>query len=119
MRRPQADNVPLRIGRFFARFAERRARAATTSVVATSFVAGSIAHPWQSPMASELRTPDERDRHAGRVAREAAAENRERPMSVRIEKRDRVTTVIIDRPHARNAIDPPTATLLAEAFRSF
>jgi enoyl-CoA hydratase len=40
-------------------------------------------------------------------------------MSVRIEKRDRVTTVIIDRPHARNAIDPPTASLLAEAFRSF
>ena len=40
-------------------------------------------------------------------------------MSVRIEKRDRVTTVILDRPEKRNAVDRPTATALAEAFRAF
>jgi enoyl-CoA hydratase len=40
-------------------------------------------------------------------------------MSVRIEKKDRVTTVILDRPEKRNAVDRPTATALAEAFRAF
>ncbi len=40
-------------------------------------------------------------------------------MSVRIEKLDRVTTVIIDRPHLRNAIDRATAEALAEAFLAF
>jgi len=40
-------------------------------------------------------------------------------MSVRTEKLDRVTTVIIDRPQARNAIDRATADALAEAFRAF
>jgi len=38
---------------------------------------------------------------------------------VHIEKRDAVTTVILDRPEARNAIDRETAEALAEAFRSF
>jgi enoyl-CoA hydratase len=37
---------------------------------------------------------------------------------VHIEKRDAVTTVILDRPGARNAIDRGTAEALAEAFRS-
>jgi len=40
-------------------------------------------------------------------------------MNVRIEKKDRVTTVIVDRPERRNAVDRPTATALAEAFRAF
>ena len=40
-------------------------------------------------------------------------------MSVRIEKQGAVTTVIIDRPAARNAIDRATATALANAFRAF
>ena len=40
-------------------------------------------------------------------------------MSVRIEKQSAVTTVIIDRPAARNAIDRATATALANAFRDF
>jgi enoyl-CoA hydratase len=40
-------------------------------------------------------------------------------MSVRIEKKERVTTVILDRPERRNAVDRPTATALAEAFRAF
>ncbi|HZR34290.1 MAG TPA: crotonase/enoyl-CoA hydratase family protein [Nevskia sp.] len=40
-------------------------------------------------------------------------------MSVRIEKLDRVTTVIIDRPQLRNAIDRATAEALAEAFLAF
>ena len=35
-------------------------------------------------------------------------------MNVRIEKKDRVTTVILDRPDKRNAVDRPTATALAE-----
>ena len=40
-------------------------------------------------------------------------------MSVRIEKKDRVATVIIDRPEVRNAIDRATAEALGEAFRTF
>jgi len=40
-------------------------------------------------------------------------------MSVRIEKRGPVTTVILSRPQARNAVDPETAGALAEAFRTF
>ncbi|MBZ0125081.1 MAG: crotonase/enoyl-CoA hydratase family protein, partial [Rhodocyclaceae bacterium] len=40
-------------------------------------------------------------------------------MNVRIEKNGRVTTVILDRPEKRNAVDRPTATALAEVFRAF
>ncbi|MBK9350376.1 MAG: crotonase/enoyl-CoA hydratase family protein [Sulfuritalea sp.] len=40
-------------------------------------------------------------------------------MTVRIERRGAVTTVIIDRPAARNAIDRATAQALADAFRDF
>ncbi|MBL8503405.1 MAG: crotonase/enoyl-CoA hydratase family protein [Rhodocyclaceae bacterium] len=40
-------------------------------------------------------------------------------MHVRVEKKGRVTTVILDRPEKRNAVDRPTATALAEAFRAF
>ena len=38
---------------------------------------------------------------------------------VRIEKKDVVTTVILDRPDVRNAVDGATAAALAEAFRAF
>ena len=40
-------------------------------------------------------------------------------MSVSIEKNGPVTTVILDRPQARNAVDRPAAEALAEAFRQF
>ncbi|MCF8179562.1 MAG: crotonase/enoyl-CoA hydratase family protein [Sulfuritalea sp.] len=40
-------------------------------------------------------------------------------MSVLIESKGAVTTIIIDRPAARNAIDRATALALAEAFREF
>ncbi|MCA1960303.1 MAG: crotonase/enoyl-CoA hydratase family protein [Desulfomonile sp.] len=40
-------------------------------------------------------------------------------MSVRVEKQGSVTTVIIDRPEAKNAVDRPTATALADTFRKF
>jgi len=40
-------------------------------------------------------------------------------MSVRVEKQGVVTTVVIDRPGVRNAVDAPTAAALAEAFRAF
>ncbi|ONM48366.1 crotonase/enoyl-CoA hydratase family protein [Nocardia donostiensis] len=40
-------------------------------------------------------------------------------MSVRVEKTGPVTTVILHRPHARNAVDGPTAAALADAFRAF
>ena len=40
-------------------------------------------------------------------------------MTVRIERQGAVTTVIIDRPAARNAIARATAQALAEAFRDF
>ncbi len=38
---------------------------------------------------------------------------------VRIEKSGPVTTIIIDRPQAKNAVDGPTAKALAEAFMAF
>jgi len=40
-------------------------------------------------------------------------------VSVRVEVDGAVTTVVIDRPAARNAVDGPTAAALAEAFRAF
>jgi enoyl-CoA hydratase len=40
-------------------------------------------------------------------------------MPVTIDRDGRVTVVTIDRPGARNAVDRPTATALAEAFRAF
>ncbi len=40
-------------------------------------------------------------------------------MSVRVEQSGAVTTVIIDRPQVRNAVDGPTAIALADAFRKF
>jgi enoyl-CoA hydratase len=40
-------------------------------------------------------------------------------MSVRVEKQGPVTTVILSRPSARNAVDPETARSLADAFRTF
>jgi len=40
-------------------------------------------------------------------------------VSVRVEKAGAVTTVILDRPAVRNAVDGPTAAALAEAFRVF
>jgi enoyl-CoA hydratase len=40
-------------------------------------------------------------------------------MTVRVERDGRVTTVILDRPQVRNAIDGATARALAEAFRAF
>ena len=40
-------------------------------------------------------------------------------MSVRVETSGPVTTVVLDRPEVRNAVDGPTAAALAEAFRAF
>ena len=40
-------------------------------------------------------------------------------MSVRVEVTGPVTTVVLDRPEARNAVDRPTAEALADAFRAF
>jgi enoyl-CoA hydratase len=40
-------------------------------------------------------------------------------MSIRIETRDTVFTVVINRPEAKNAVDGPTASALADAFRTF
>ncbi|MEV3886087.1 crotonase/enoyl-CoA hydratase family protein [Streptomyces griseoincarnatus] len=40
-------------------------------------------------------------------------------MPVRTERRGAVTTVVLSRPEARNAVDGPTATELADAFRAF
>ncbi|NIL54380.1 crotonase/enoyl-CoA hydratase family protein [Streptomyces sp. 2BBP-J2] len=39
-------------------------------------------------------------------------------MPVRIERRGAVTTVVLSRPEARNAVDGPTAAELADAFRA-
>jgi len=40
-------------------------------------------------------------------------------MSVRVEHAGAVTTIILDRPERRNAVDGPMARALAEAFRAF
>jgi enoyl-CoA hydratase len=40
-------------------------------------------------------------------------------MSVRVERCGPVTTVVLSRPEARNAVDGPTAAALADAFRGF
>ncbi|MBO4208238.1 crotonase/enoyl-CoA hydratase family protein [Micromonospora echinofusca] len=40
-------------------------------------------------------------------------------MGVRIERSGPVSTVILDRPESRNAVDGPTARALADAFRAF
>lgn len=40
-------------------------------------------------------------------------------MTVRVETDGPVTTVVLDRPGARNAVDGPTAVAVAEAFRAF
>jgi enoyl-CoA hydratase len=40
-------------------------------------------------------------------------------VSVRVEQDEAVTTVVIDRPEVRNAVDGPTAAALADAFREF
>jgi enoyl-CoA hydratase len=40
-------------------------------------------------------------------------------MSVLVETTDRLTTITINRPHARNAVDGPTAHALFDAFNAF
>ncbi|MQY33743.1 putative enoyl-CoA hydratase echA6 [Streptomyces sp. RB17] len=40
-------------------------------------------------------------------------------MPVRVERTEYVTTVVLSRPEARNAVDGPTAAELADAFREF
>jgi enoyl-CoA hydratase len=40
-------------------------------------------------------------------------------MAVRVERSGPVWTVVLDRPHERNAVDWATATALADAFRAF
>jgi enoyl-CoA hydratase len=40
-------------------------------------------------------------------------------MTVRVEHEGAVTTVVLDRPDVRNAVDGPTASALADAFRAF
>jgi enoyl-CoA hydratase len=40
-------------------------------------------------------------------------------MTIQVEHEDRVTIVTINRPDVRNAVDRPTAALLADAFRGF
>lgn len=40
-------------------------------------------------------------------------------MAVRMERVGVVTTVVLDRPEVRNAVDGPTAVALADAFRAF
>jgi enoyl-CoA hydratase len=40
-------------------------------------------------------------------------------MSVRVERRGAIMTVILERLEVRNAVDGPTATELARAFRDF
>ncbi|MEK2474857.1 MULTISPECIES: crotonase/enoyl-CoA hydratase family protein [Streptomyces] len=50
---------------------------------------------------------------------EESQEDREGRASVRVERAGPVTTVVLSRPTARNAVDGPTARQLAAAFRAF
>ena len=45
--------------------------------------------------------------------------SRPRANTVRVDRRGAVTTVILNRPQVRNAVDGPTAAALAEAFEDF
>ncbi|MHA1343999.1 MAG: crotonase/enoyl-CoA hydratase family protein [Promethearchaeota archaeon] len=40
-------------------------------------------------------------------------------MSIKVEKKDRITTIIIDNPEVKNAVNRETAEKLAKAFRNF
>lgn len=40
-------------------------------------------------------------------------------MGIRVEKNDDITTIILDRPEVRNAVDRPTADALRDAFAAF
>ncbi len=40
-------------------------------------------------------------------------------MNILVEKQSKIVTIIINRPEVRNAIDGPTAAMLADAFRQF
>src|SRR5213593_4961137 len=40
-------------------------------------------------------------------------------MAIRLERQDAVATIVMNRPEARNAVDGPAASALAEAFREF
>jgi enoyl-CoA hydratase len=53
------------------------------------------------------------------VCKEVATDDEEALLTVRIERDGAVTTVVIDRPEVRNAVDGPTAAALADAFREF
>ena len=55
----------------------------------------------------------------GGTTADRAIADRAREGSVRVERKGPVTTVILSRPAARNAVDRPTAEALAAAFRAF
>jgi enoyl-CoA hydratase len=40
-------------------------------------------------------------------------------VAVRVERRDTIATIVLERPETRNAVDRPTAEALADAFRAF
>src|SRR5258708_17069770 len=69
---------------------------------------------WSRGSGSVRRSKRSRGRRWPRSSR-----NREAPMAVRVEKQGPVTTVILDRPEVRNAVDRVAAQALAEAFRGF
>src|SRR5439155_261592 len=64
-----------------------------------------------------LRSGDARDAADARRSRAHAA--RAQLMAVRVEHAGAVTTIVLDRPEARNAVDRDTAAALADAFRAF
>ena len=53
------------------------------------------------------------------LAGEAGPRMSDATSPVAVEHDGPITIVTIDRPHARNAVDRPTAALLADAFRAF
>src|SRR5205809_382546 len=63
-----------------------------------------------------LRSGDARDAADARRSRAHAA--RAQLMAVRVEHAGAVTTIVLDRPESRNAVDRDTAAALADAFRA-
>jgi enoyl-CoA hydratase len=57
--------------------------------------------------------------HDAKIRARSDGKHQEHDMTIKIERDGPVTTVILDRPEARNAVDRATAEELAEAFRAF
>jgi enoyl-CoA hydratase len=76
----------------------------------------------QAPHGAPDRHGPDAPRSDGAAGDRTASDGRAAPSgadAVRVERSGAVTTVVLHRPHVRNAVDRPTAEALAAAFRAF